>query len=151
MTRPFVINRKQYKMNNHNGWWRSMFQKTFTKKILHNATCKILINQWKVTSTWHHQGSCKLVALKLHTSYSYIIVTNLHELHMYMVSYMVSCIPCNSCDLSNSTHVHRNMLSCNELQMVIVTQKPNCKVSFKSPHFFTMCKLFKIFLTNNYL
>jgi len=121
--------------------------KKHSQKILHNATCQILINQWKVTSTWHHQGSCKLVALKLHSS-SYIIVTKLHELHMYMVLYMMSC---NSCDLSNSTHVHKNMLSRNELQMVIVIQKPNCKVSFKSPHFFTMCQLFNFFLTNNYL
>ncbi len=30
------------------------------------------------------------------------------------------------------------MLNCNELQMVIATQKPNCKASCKSPHFLTM-------------
>jgi hypothetical protein len=109
--------------------------------------CQNLINQWKVTSTWRHHNSCKLVALKLHSSCSYIIVVELHKLHMYMVSYMVSCIPCNSCNLPNSTHAHRNMLSCNELQMVIITQKPNCKAGFKSPHFIILCKLFNFFLT----
>jgi hypothetical protein len=57
---------------------------------------------------------------------------------MYKVSHMVSCIHYNSCNLFNSTHAHTNTLNCNELQMVIATQKPNYNASCKSPHFFIM-------------
>jgi len=150
LTRPFVI------IEGHIKWTIIMdggdqcFKK-HSPKNPHSATCLVLINQWKVTSTWRHHSSRKLVALKLHNNCSYIIVIELHKLHMYMVSYMVSCIPCNLCNLSNGTHTHINRLSCNELQMVIVTQKPNCKASFKSPHFIILCKLCKIFLIINYL
>lgn len=52
------------------------------------------------------------------------------------ISHMVSCIRCNSCNLCNSTHAHRNALSCNEFQMIIVTEKPSCKANCKLPHFF---------------
>jgi len=84
-------------------------------------------------STWSQHGSYKLIALELHISCSYIVITESHELHMYTVSHMVSCILCNSCDLSDSIHTYKNTLSCNELQMVIATQNPNCKASCKSP------------------
>jgi len=30
------------------------------------------------------------------------------------------------------------MISCNELEKVITTQKPNCKANYKSPYFFIM-------------
>jgi hypothetical protein len=76
-----------------------------------------------------------LVALKLHNNYSYIVVIELHDLHMYTFSQMVSCILCNSFHLSNNIHICRNVLNCDEMQMIIATQKPNCKVSCKSPHF----------------
>jgi hypothetical protein len=36
---------------------------------------------------------------------------------MYIVSHVVSSIHCNSCNLSNNIHTHRNILSCNELQI----------------------------------
>jgi hypothetical protein len=150
LTRPFVIIEGHIKWTIIMDGGNQCFKK-HSLKIPHSVMCQILINQRKVTSTWHHHVSWKLVALKLHSSCSYMIVTKLHELHMYMVSYMVSCIRCNSCNLSNSTHAHRNMLNHNELQMIIVTQKPNYKVSFKSPHFLIMCKLLKNFLTINYL
>jgi hypothetical protein len=54
---------------------------------------------------------------------------------MYKVSHMVSCICCNSCNLFDSIHAYTNALNCNELQMVIATQKPNYNASCKSPHF----------------
>jgi hypothetical protein len=54
---------------------------------------------------------------------------------MYTISHIMSYIHCNSCNLSNNTHPHRKTSSYNELQMVIVTQKPSCKASCKSPHF----------------
>jgi len=44
----------------------------------------------------------KLIALELHNNYSYIVVIKLHMLYMYMVSHTVSCIHCNSWDLSNT-------------------------------------------------
>jgi ribulose kinase len=69
----------------------------------------------KMMLTWHYHGSCKLIALKLHNNYSYIVVIELHKLHMYMVSHMVGCIRRSSCNLSNNTHAHKNTLSCNEL------------------------------------
>jgi hypothetical protein len=99
---------------------------------------QILMDQWKMTLTWCYHGSCKLFALKLHNSCSYIVVIKLHELHMYIVSHTVSCIYYNSCNLSNSIHTYKNMQSCNEWQMVIVTQKPSCKVNCKSPYFLTV-------------
>jgi hypothetical protein len=77
-----------------------------------------------------------VVALQLHNICSYIVVIELHELHMYTVSHMVSCILSNSFELFDNIHAHRNVLNCNEMQMVIATQKPNCKVSCKSSHFF---------------
>jgi hypothetical protein len=77
-----------------------------------------------------------VVALKLHSNYFYILVTKLHELYMYMISYTVNCICCNSYNLSNSTHIRRNSLSCNNLQIVIAIEKPSYKISCKSPHFF---------------
>jgi hypothetical protein len=92
-----------------------------------------------MTSTWHYYGSCKLVALELHNSCSYIVVFKLHELHMYIVSHTMNCIHCSSCNLFNSTHTCRKYVELqwivNELQMVIATQKPSCKVSCKSLHF----------------
>jgi hypothetical protein len=90
----------------------------------------------KSNSTWHYHCSCKLTALELYNSCSCIVGIELHELHMYTISHTMSCIHCNSCDLSNGTHVYKNMLNCNELQMVIVTQKSNYKANCKSLHFF---------------
>jgi hypothetical protein len=63
----------------------------------------------------------------------YIIVI---ELHMYTISHVINYIPCNSCNLFDSTHAHRNLLSCNMLQMIIATQKSSYKASCKLPHFF---------------
>ncbi len=83
-------------------------------------------------------GSCMILALELRNIYSYTLVIELQELHMYTISHMVNCIPCNSFDLFNNIHTHKNVLNCNEMQMVIATQKPICKVSYKSPHFFIM-------------
>ncbi len=57
---------------------------------------------------------------------------------MYTISHMVCFIHYNSCNLSNNTHAHKNMISCNELQKVITTQKPNCKANYKLPYFFIM-------------
>jgi hypothetical protein len=114
--------------------------------------------------TWCYHGSCKLVTLELHSSCFYIVVTLLHvymvshiagcicynscdlsnnthtcrNIHVYIVSHIVSCICCNLCDLYNNIHTCRNLPSCNKLQMVNVTQNPNCKGSCKSPHFFKM-------------
>ncbi len=63
---------------------------------------------------------------------------------MYTISHIVSYIHCNSCNLSNNTHPHRNTLCYNELQMVIVTQKPSCKASCKSPHFLIVLFLLSV-------
>ncbi len=90
---------------------------------------------WKVTSTWHYHCNCKSVTLELHSSCSYIVGIELHELHMYIVSHTMNCIHCNSCDLSDNTHVYRNMLSCNELQMLVATEKSSYKANCKSPYF----------------
>ncbi len=57
---------------------------------------------------------------------------------MYMISHTVTCICCNSCNFSNNIHAHRNTLRCNELQMVITSQKPNCKANCKLAHFFIL-------------
>jgi hypothetical protein len=73
-------------------------KKTFSPKISHNVTCQILMDWWKLTSTWCYHCSCKLIALELHNSCSYIVVTKLHELHMYIVSHMVNYICYNSCE-----------------------------------------------------
>jgi hypothetical protein len=78
--------------------------------------------------------NCKLAALELHNSCSYIIVIKLQKLHTYTISSMMNYIYCNSCSLFDNIHAHKNTSSCNELQMVIATQKPSCK----SPHFFTV-------------
>jgi hypothetical protein len=61
---------------------------------------------------WHYHGCYKLVASKLHNNYSYIVITKLHELHMYMVSHMMTYIHCNWCNLFDSTHTYNNMSSC---------------------------------------
>jgi hypothetical protein len=55
---------------------------------------------WWIDEKWHYHGSCKLLALEL------------PEFHMYMVSHKVTYIHCNLCNLFDSTHTHRNMLSC---------------------------------------
>jgi hypothetical protein len=52
----------------------------------------------------HYNNSCKLVALELHNSYSYIVVTKLHKLHTNIVPYIVSCVFCNSCNSFDNTH-----------------------------------------------
>jgi len=80
-------------------------------KNLHSAMCQILMDQWKVMLAWHYHGSCKLVALELHNSCFYIVVIELHKLHMYMVSYAMGCIHCNSCNLFNSIHAYKNIMS----------------------------------------
>jgi len=90
------------------------------------------MDRWKVRSTCCYHCNYKLVTLKLYSSCSYIVVT---KLHICTISHIVSYIHCNSCNLSNNIHPHRNTLSYNELQMVTVTQKPSCKASYKSPHF----------------
>jgi hypothetical protein len=77
----------------------------------------------KIMSTRCSHGSCKLIALKLRNSCSYIVLTKLFELQMYVVSNIMSYMRWNSCDLFNNIHTHRNRLSYNELQMVITTQK----------------------------
>jgi hypothetical protein len=68
------------------------------------------MDQWKVTLAWHYHSSCKLVALKLHNSCSYIIVTKLNELHMYTISHTMNCICWNSCDLFDSIHNHKKSI-----------------------------------------
>jgi hypothetical protein len=59
----------------------------------------------------------------------------LKHCHWNMVSHMVNYICCNSYNLSNNIHTHKNMLNCNELQMVITTQKPNYKAITSHPIF----------------
>ncbi len=58
----------------------------------------------KKTLAKHYNNSCKLLALELHNSCSYVIVFKLHELHTYMVSYTVNCVCCNSCNFLGNTH-----------------------------------------------
>jgi hypothetical protein len=41
------------------------------------------MNQLKLTSCWHYDNSFKLIALKLHSGCSYIVVIELQKLHMY--------------------------------------------------------------------
>jgi hypothetical protein len=126
-------------MNNHNEWWGSIFPKNISPKNPQSATCQILMDWWKMTSTWHYYGNCKLVALELHNSCSYIVVIKLHELHMYIVSHTMSCIRYSLCILSNSIHTGRKYVELqwivNELLMVIATQKPSCKVNCKITSF----------------
>jgi hypothetical protein len=86
-------------------------------KNLYSAMCYILMNQWKVTLVWCYM----VIALKLHNSCSYIVVIELQKLHMYTISSMMNYIYCNSCDLFDNIHAHKNTSSCNELQMVIAT------------------------------
>lgn len=52
-----------------------------------------------------YNGSCKLVALELDNNCFYIVATKLHELHTYTIPHIMSCVNCNSCDLSNNIHV----------------------------------------------
>jgi hypothetical protein len=87
-------------------------------------------------STWCFNDGCKQVVLELFSSYSYIIVIKLHKLHLHMVSHIVSCIYCNSCNLFDNIHTHRNTLNYNELQIIIVILKSNYKANCNSPHFF---------------
>jgi hypothetical protein len=89
----------------------------------------------KSTSTWHYNNSCKLVALELHNSCSCIVAIELHELHTYIVQHIMNYIHYNSCNLSNNIHTIEISWIAMKLQMVITTQKPNCKVSYKSPYF----------------
>jgi len=90
-----------------------------------------LMDEWKEIVAWCYNNNCKLVALALHNSCYYIVVIKLHELHMYMIPHMLSCIHCNSCNLSNSIHAIEIRWVAMKLQMVIAIQKPNCK----SPYF----------------
>jgi hypothetical protein len=76
-----------------------------------------------------------LVALELHNSCSYTIAIELHELHTYMVPHTVYWICCNSCNSSNNTHSIEICWFVMKLQMVIATQKHNCKASCKSFYF----------------
>ncbi len=107
-------NLKPYKMNNHNGWWRSIFQNQNNShpENPHNITRQILMDWLKVMSTWYYHGSWKLVALELYNNCFYMVVIKLNELHMYTVSHMMNYIHYNSYDLSNNTHTHKNTLSC---------------------------------------
>jgi hypothetical protein len=75
-------------------------------------------------------SNCKLVALELHNSCSYIVVIELQKLHMYTISSMMNYICCNSCNLFDNIHAHKNTSSCNELQIVIATKKPRLKSPF---------------------
>jgi hypothetical protein len=71
-------NLRPYKMNNHNGWWRSIFQKyIFSPKNPHSAMCQFFYGLMKIMSTWRYHCIYKLVALKLHNLF-------LHEFHMYL-------------------------------------------------------------------
>jgi hypothetical protein len=97
--------------------------------------CQILMDHQKILSTWCYHCSCKLVALELHNICSWIIIIELHAVHMYITSHMVGCICCNSCNLSNNFHAHRNMLNCNELQMVIAFQNMNSRPIINHPIF----------------
>jgi hypothetical protein len=57
------------------------------------------MNQWKVTSCWHYDNSCKLIALKLHSSCFYIIVIELHEciqFHIQWVAFVVTHATCST-------------------------------------------------------
>jgi hypothetical protein len=85
----------------------------------------------KINVSMMLHGNCKLVALELHNNCSYILVIEMQKLHMYTISPMMNYIYCNPCNLFDNIHAHKNTSSCNELQMVIVIQKPSCK----SPHF----------------
>ncbi len=53
-----------------------------------------------------------------------------------MVSHTLN--PFQLMQLFNNTYIWKNMLSCNELQMVIATPEPNYKASSKSSHFLIM-------------
>jgi len=45
-------------INNHNGWWRSIFQKdyNFMSKNLHSVECQILKDGWQLITTTSHHG-----------------------------------------------------------------------------------------------
>jgi hypothetical protein len=116
--------------------------KTNSPKNPHSVTNLILMNQWKITSTFYH-ARFKLIPLKLHNSHFYIVVITLHKLHRYKVSHMVNCMCYKSCNLFDSTHACRKYV---ELQMVVTIQIPNYKASCKSSHFFIML----LRITSNY-
>jgi hypothetical protein len=84
-----------------------------------------------VIANWLHSG-CILVALELHNSCFYTIAIGLYELHTYMVPHMVNWICCNSCNSSNNIHFIEICGFVMKLQVVIATQKHNCKASCKS-------------------
>ncbi len=46
----------------------------------HNTMCQILMDKWKLISTWQCHGSCKLVALGLQNNCSYIVVIGVAQL-----------------------------------------------------------------------
>ncbi len=87
-----------------------------------------------------------VITKQLHYSYIIVVLTQLKlnctnymiRCNLYMISHMVRCACGNSCNLSNNIHPCRSTSSCNELQMFIATQKPNCEASCKSPHFIIM-------------
>ncbi len=66
------------------------FQKEISPKNPHNVTCQILLDQWKMISCWCYYGNYKLIALELHNNCFYIVVTELHGLHMYTISHMLT-------------------------------------------------------------
>jgi hypothetical protein len=41
----------------------------------------------------------------------------------------------HSCNFFDNIHTYRNTIICNELQMVIITLKSNCKASYKLLNF----------------
>jgi hypothetical protein len=109
---PCVIIENHYKWTAIMDGGDQYFQKEISPKNPHNVTCQILLDQWKMISCWCYYGDYKLIALELHNNCFYIVVTELHGLHMYTISHMLSCIYHNSCNLFDSIHTYRNMLSC---------------------------------------
>jgi hypothetical protein len=87
-------------MNNHNGWSDWYFIKKHSPKNLNSATCQILMIWWKVMSTWYYRGSCKLLALKLHSGCSYIVVikvaqvANVYDFHMWWFASVAAHATC---------------------------------------------------------
>ncbi len=86
----------------------------------------------------------------MHNSCTYIVVIELHELHMYIVShYIVHCICCNSCNLSNITHAYKNTLSYNELQMSyklsLQFKNPIARLVTNHPFFHSVTTIFIFF------
>ncbi len=102
----------------------------------------------KIMSTWCYHGSCKLIALKLHNSCSYIVLSKLFKLHMYMVSHIMSYMRCNSCDLSNNIHTHRNRLNYNvslQLKNLVARLAANHSIFSQCSCFPNICNLIASF------